>query len=171
MTISEMLLPEFDQEMASTRRILDRVPEDKFTWKPHAKSMTLGRLATHISEIPAWAARALTVSEFDMAPPGGPALQPRALGSTAEILALFDKNVVEGRRALAAVQDAEFERPWSFKRAGQIIWTRPKHDVFRRMAMSHIVHHRAQLGVYLRLQEVAIPGVYGPSADELPPRR
>jgi len=166
MTITDILLAEFDEETAATRRMLERVPDGRAQWQPHAKSMTLGRLATHISEIPGWATRSLTLSEHDFAPPGGPPFQPRTLATTAEILQLFDHNVAEARKALAAASDDEFVKPWTFKRAGQVIWTRPKHEVFRRMAMSHMVHHRAQLGVYLRLQEVAIPGMYGPSADE-----
>jgi len=166
MSMSDLLLPEFDEEMAATRRMLERVPDGHAAWQPHPKSMTLGRLATHIAEIPSWTVRALTKDEHDFAPPGGPPYQPRTLDSTAETTQLFDKNVAEARRALASVPDAEFSKPWSFKRTGQTIWTRPKHEVFRRMMMSHLVHHRAQLGVYLRLQEVAIPGMYGPSADE-----
>jgi uncharacterized damage-inducible protein DinB len=166
MSLADLLLPEFDEEMASTRRILERIPDGKTAWQPHPRSMTLGRLATHLAEIPSWTVNSLTRDELDFAPPGGPPFQPKTLASTAEILQLFDQNVVAARKVLAAAPDAEFTKPWTFKRAGQAIWTRPKHDVFRRMGMSHLVHHRAQLGVYLRLQEVAIPGMYGPSADE-----
>jgi uncharacterized damage-inducible protein DinB len=166
MTMADLLLPEFDEEMAATRRILERVPDGKSSWQPHTRSMTLGRLATHLAEIPKFAVHTLTKGELDIAPPGGPPFQPRTLTSTAEVLELFDKNVAEARQALAAASDAEFAKPWTFKRGGQTIWTKPKHDVLRRMAMSHVVHHRAQLGVYLRLQEVAIPGMYGPSADD-----
>ena len=166
MPFTDLLIPEFDEEMAATRRMLERVPDGKGAWQPHARSMTLGRLATHVAEVPAWAARSLTLSEFDITPPGRPPYQPRTLNSTAEMLAVFDRHVVEGRRALAAATDAEFAKPWTFKRDGQVIWTKPKHEVFRRMGINHMVHHRAQLGVYLRLQEVPIPGMYGPSADE-----
>ncbi len=166
MAFTDLLLPEFDEEMAATRRMLERVPDGKGSWQPHARSMTLGRLATHVAEVPGWTARSLTLSEFDIAPPGGPPLQPRTLNTTAEILAVFDENVAAGRRALAAASDAEFSKPWTFKRGGQVIWTKPRHEVFRRMGINHMVHHRAQLGVYLRLQEVPIPGMYGPSADE-----
>jgi len=166
MPFTDLLLAEFDEEMAATRKLLERVPDGKPAWQPHAKSMTLGRLATHVAEIPNWAQRSLTLSEFDIAPPGGPAYQPRTLHSTAEILAVFDQNVADARRALAAAHDDDFARPWTFKRGGQVIWTKPRHEVFRRMGLSHLVHHRAQLGVYLRLQEVPIPGMYGPSADE-----
>jgi uncharacterized damage-inducible protein DinB len=166
MPIADLLIPEFDEEMAATRRMLERVPDGKPAWQPHARSMTLGRLATHVAEIPAWVTRSLTLGEFDIAPPGGPPYQPRTLASTAEILAVFDRNVADGRRALVAAGDAEYARPWTFKRDGQVIWTKPKHEVYRRMGINHMVHHRAQLGVYLRLQEVPIPGMYGPSADE-----
>lgn len=166
MPLTDLLLAEFDEEMAATRRMLERVPDGKAAWQPHAKSMALGRLATHVAEIPSWAVRSLTTSEYDIAPPGAAPYQPRTLNSTAEILAVFDQNVADARKALAAASDAEFAKPWTFKRGGQVIWTKPKHDVFRRMGINHLVHHRAQLGVYLRLQEVPIPGMYGPSADE-----
>jgi len=171
MAMRDLLLPEFEEEMAATRKMLERVPDGHSSWQPHAKSMTLGRLATHISEIPAWVVRSLSHDGFDLAPPGGTPLQPRTLGTTAEVLAEFDRNVLAARQALSEVRDDAFATPWTFRRGGQTIWTRPKHDVFRRMAMSHIVHHRAQLGVYLRLQEVAIPGMYGPSADEVAARQ
>lgn len=166
MPLTDLLLPEFDEEMAATRRMLERVPDGKAAWQPHARSMTLGRLATHVAEIPGWAVRSLTESEYDIAPPGAPPYQPRTLDTTAEILAVFDQNAAAGRRALAGAADAEFLKPWTFKRGGQEIWTKKKHEVFRRMGINHLVHHRAQLGVYLRLQEVPIPGMYGPSADE-----
>ncbi len=166
MAITDLLLPEFDEEMAATRRLLERVPDGKPAWQPHERSMTLGRLATHVAEIPMWTLRSLTLSEFDISPPGAPPFQPRTLDTTAERLAVFDKNVADARRALAAAPDAEFTRPWVFKRGGQVIWTKPKYEVYRRMGINHMVHHRAQLGVYLRLQEVPIPGMYGPSADE-----
>ncbi len=166
MPYSDLLIAEFDEEMAATRRMLERVPDGKAGWQPHQRSMTLGRLATHVAEVPAWTVRSLTLGEFDISPPGAPPFQPRTLATTAEVLAVFDKNVVDGRRALAAAKDAEFSRPWTFKRGGQVIWTKSKHEVYRRMALNHMVHHRAQLGVYLRLQELPVPGMYGPSADE-----
>jgi uncharacterized damage-inducible protein DinB len=166
MSMVDLLLTEFDEEMAATRRLLERVPDGRPAWQPHARSMTLGRLATHIAEIPGWTVRALSVSELDIAPPGGPPYQPRTLASTAEIVALFDANAAEARRTLAATPDAAFTEPWTFKRGGQVIWTKDRHEVYRRMAINHLVHHRAQLGVFLRLQEVPIPGMYGPSADE-----
>jgi len=170
MSMADLLLPEFDEEMAAARRMLERVPDGQTTWQPHPKSMTLGRLATHIAEIPEWTVNTLTRSELDIAPAGAPPFRPRVVESTAERLQLFDTNVAAARSALAAVPDPEFAKLWTFKRGGQAIWTRPRYEVFRRMAMSHLVHHRAQLGVYLRLREVAIPGTYGPSADEVAAR-
>ncbi len=166
MALNDLLLTEFDTETATTRRMLERVPDGKTGWQPHPRSMTLGRLATHLAEIPAWIGRVLSQSEFDIAPPGGPPYNPRVVETTAERLALFDKNVAEGRRALVAAGDAEFTRPWTFRRGGQTVWAKPRYEVLRSMAMNHLVHHRAQLGVYLRLNEVPIPGSYGPSADE-----
>ena len=166
MALKDLLLPEFDAEMATARRMLERVPDGKAGWQPHPKSMTLGRLATHVAEIPGWIGRALSLGEFDIAPPGGPPYNPRVLETTAERLAVFDRNVADGRRALSAAGDAEFAKPWILKRGGLTIWTKTRYEVLRGMALSHLVHHRAQLGVYLRLNEVPIPGSYGPSADE-----
>lgn len=166
MTLSEMLLPEFDEEMANTRRLLACVPDGKSTFKPHDLSMTLGRLATHIAEIPGrWVVNTLTKDEFDVRPPGPPP-QRVTLEATAQILELFDRNAADARRALAATSDAELGKPFTMLNGGKPYVTRPRSAMYRRMAMSHLIHHRAQLGVYLRLNGVAIPGMYGPSADE-----
>jgi uncharacterized damage-inducible protein DinB len=169
MSIADSLLPEFDEEMAAARRMLERVPDGKTTWQPHEKSMTLGRLATHVAQLPGWAVNSVTKDELDIAPPGAPPPQRLILDQTAKILELFDKNVQEARQALATTSDAEFAKPWAFKLGGRTMWTRPKLQVYRRMMMSHLVHHRAQLGVYLRLNGVPVPGMYGPSADEARP--
>jgi uncharacterized damage-inducible protein DinB len=166
MRLAELLLPEFDQEMAATRRVLERVPEGKFAWKPHPKSMTLGRLATLLAELPFWAVNAVTQDEFDFAPPGAPPFQPHTLESRAHILALFDENVAKARRAAAATSDAEFARPWALKSGGRVLWTNSKFGVYRGTVMNHLVHHRAQLTVYLRLNDVPVPAIYGPTADE-----
>jgi uncharacterized damage-inducible protein DinB len=167
MTLSEMLLPEFDEEMGNTRRLLACVPDGKSTWKPHDLSMTLGRLATHIAEIPGrWVVIILTRDEFDVRPPGPP--PPRVtLESTAKILELLDRNAADARQALAAASDAEFGKPFTMLNGGKAYVTKPRLAMYRRMAMSHLIHHRAQLGVYLRLNGVEIPGMYGPSADDL----
>ena len=166
MPLAEQLLPEFDEEMAATRRVLERVPDGKGSWKPHAKSMTLGRLATLVAELPAWAVNVITRDELDIMPPGGPPPKFEALDSTRRILDLFDKNVTAARAAIRAATDAEFARPWTFKVAGRAVATNPKLGVYRRTVLNHLVHHRGQLTVYLRLTGAAVPAVYGPTADE-----
>jgi uncharacterized damage-inducible protein DinB len=166
MAIRDALLPEFDQEMATTRKMLERVPEDKPTWKPHEKSMPMGRLAAHIAELPGWAATSLTMDSFDFAPPGAPPMQPAQMTSRAQLLELFDKSAATARAAIAAAADEEYAKPWSLKRGGHVLFTLPKGAVLRSFALSHVIHHRAQLGVYLRLNNIALPSTYGPSADE-----
>lgn len=165
MSLASLLLPEFDAEMATTRRMLSCVPDGKSDWRPHERSMTLGRLATHLSEVPNWTGRALTMEEFDVLPGGAPP-QRVTLTSTAAILEQFERNAAVARVILEATPDADFMKPWSFLAGGKRLWTKPKFDVYRANAMNHLVHHRAQLGVFLRLLDVAIPGSYGPSADE-----
>ena len=166
MPIRDALLPEFDQEMASTRKTLERVPENKADWKPHDKSMAMGRLAGHLAELPGWTVQTLTMDSLDVAPVNGPSFQPKVMTTRADLLDFFDKNVAAGRAALAAASDEEMMKPWSLLSGGKTIMTMPKAAVFRVFVMSHGIHHRAQLGVYLRLNNVAVPSVYGPSADE-----
>jgi uncharacterized damage-inducible protein DinB len=166
MALAEVLLPEFDQEMAATRRALERVPEGKFPWKPHPKSMTLGRLATLLAELPFWAVNELTQDECDFAPPGAPPFRPHTLESRARILALLDQNAQAACRAIAATPDADFAKPWALKSGGQVVWTKSKFAVYRNTVMNHLVHHRGQLTVYLRLHDVPVPALYGPTADE-----
>ena len=166
MPLAEWLIPEFDAEMAATRRVLERVPDGKSAWKPHPKSMALGRLATLVAELPAWAVNAVTLDELDIMPAGGPAPKFEALDSTARILELFDRNAAAARAAIARTADAEFKKPWTFKVSGRAVDTSPKFTVYRRTVLNHLVHHRGQLTVYLRLNGVAVPAVYGPTADE-----
>ena len=166
MPMNEFLLPEFDQEMTITRKFLARVPEDKFAWKPHEKSMPLGHLAAHLAETPGWAVPTLKQDSLDLAPPGGPPFQPTRTSSRQETLDLFDANIAAGRDAIAGATDEELMKPWSLLMGGQVIFTMPRIGVMRSMIMNHIVHHRAQLGVYLRLNDVPVPATYGPSADE-----
>ena len=164
MAIADALLPEFDHEMAVTRKLLERVPEDKFEWKPHPKSMSLVELATHVATIPSWGAPTLNQPELDL---GG--LAPNtAPGSRTELLARFDKNVAETRAALVGKTDAEMMTVWSLKHNGQKIFTMPRAAVWRGFVLNHHVHHRGQLSVYLRLNDVPVPAMYGPSADEAP---
>jgi len=168
MSLAQLLLPEFDAEMASTRRLLECVPDGKTTWQPHEKSMTLGRLATHVADLAGRATAVVAQDEWDPRPPGGGAnVQPRVLDSRAQLLELFDEGSRKAREALARATDADFARSWTMKREGKQVYTGPKLDAYRRIAMNHLVHHRAQLGVYLRLNGVGIPGMYGPSADDL----
>jgi hypothetical protein len=166
MPLTEWLVPEFDEEMTATRRVLERVPDGKSSWKPHPKSMTLGRLATLLAELPAWAVNAVTRDELDIMPPGGPPPRFEALESTARILELFDRNAAAARTAIGKTGDAEFKRPWAFKVSGRTVATNPKFTVYRRTVLNHMVHHRGQLTVYLRLLGVPVPSVYGPTADE-----
>ena len=164
MAIADLLLPEFDREMTTTRRLLERVPEEKFAWKPHPKSMSLVELATHVAALPGWGAVTLNQSEIDM---GGQNTNTAAT-SRADLLARFDKNVAETRAALTSKSDAQMMAHWSLKQNGQNLFTMPKAAVWRSFVLNHLVHHRGQLSVYLRLNDVPVPAMYGPSADETP---
>jgi len=166
MTISETLLPEFDQEMANTRKALERVPFDKLSWKPHPKSMSLEALATHLATMPEWAGVTLKEDAFDYAPPGGESYKPPTFGSNKELLDAFDKGVAQTRAALAAADDIQMMAPWTLKAGGQALFTMPRVAVVRSFVMNHTIHHRAQLGVYLRLNDIPVPSAYGPTADE-----
>lgn len=166
MPMRDALLPEFDQEMATTRKFLERVPEDKTTWKPHDKSMPMGRLAAHVAELPGWAATTITQDSLDINPPGGPGFTPSQMTSRKQLLELFDKSVASARAAIAGVSDEELMKPWTLLNGGQKVFSMPKAAILRTFAFSHVIHHRAQLGVYLRLNNVAVPPTYGPSADE-----
>jgi uncharacterized damage-inducible protein DinB len=163
MPIAEMLLPEFDQEMANTRKMLELVPEGKLDYKPHEKSMTLGRLAGHTAEMAGWATTVITTESIELT--GG--RQPFSPKSRQELLAAFDKGVAEARAAIAGASDEDLTKTWTLSFAGKTVFSMPRAAVLRSMVMSHVIHHRAQLGVYLRLNEVEIPGMYGPSADEM----
>jgi uncharacterized damage-inducible protein DinB len=166
MAMNQALLGEFDHEMASTRKSLERVPDGKFDWKPHTKSMTMGALAAHIAFIPHWAKLTLDTPNFEVNPPGGQQARPPELKTKADVLAFFDKNVPEARAAIAAASDQSMMTPWSLLNGGKTVFTMPRIGVLRAMIMNHMIHHRAQLGVYLRLNDVPVPSIYGPSADE-----
>jgi uncharacterized damage-inducible protein DinB len=166
MPIIDLLLPEFDQEMANTRKMLERVPEDKLGWKPHPKSFDLAALASHIATMVSWTTDTLAKDSFDFAPPGQPAYVPPKASSTAELLAWFDKAVPEARALLAAASDEKLMQPWSLLAHGQTIFTMSRIVCIRSFVMNHTIHHRAQLGVYLRLLDVPVPGMYGQSADD-----
>jgi uncharacterized damage-inducible protein DinB len=163
MKISDALLPEFDVEMANTRKTLERVPEDKLDWRPHLKSMTLGRLAGHVAELPGWATATVRTDKLNLDTAG---LKPLVASSRNQVMEEFDKRVVEARAALAETSDERFMQPWSLEYGGKTLFTLPRVAVVRSMMLNHIIHHRAQLGVYLRLNDVPVPSIYGPSADE-----
>jgi uncharacterized damage-inducible protein DinB len=166
MAISDKFLPEFVSEMATTRRVLVAAPEAAAKWKPHPKSYSMGDLALHLSNIPHWTSATFDRTELDLAPPDGPPYDPPRFVSMEKALADFDRNVEEGKRALAAASDADWAVPWSLKFGGRTIFTRPRTEVMRSFVMSHMIHHRGQMTVYLRLREVPVPPVYGPTADQ-----
>lgn len=166
MTIGQSLLPEFDEEMKNTRKVLERVPDEKWNWKPHEKSGTVGWLAGHVATMVGWLPMTINTEELDYAPVGGPAFELPKITNRKELLAEFDKNVAESRAALAKVSDAEIMKNWKLLAGGQEIFTMPRAACIRGMVLNHHVHHRAQLTVYFRLLGVAVPGLYGPSADE-----
>jgi uncharacterized damage-inducible protein DinB len=150
--------------MGLTRRVLERVPDGVFAWKPHDKSMTMGRLAEHLAELPAWMKIAIIDNGVDMSAGRPEGYQPPATREA--VVTMFDKNAAEARTALAGRTDAELMAPWTLKAQGKEVFTMPKAVVVRSFVMNHIVHHRGQMSVYLRLQNVAVPSIYGPSADE-----
>lgn len=166
MTLADALLPEFDQEMKTTRKYLERFPAEKADYKPHEKSMSMCRLASHVTELLTWVTATFAADELDMNPVGGTPWKPVVHRSSADLLAAFDKNVAEARAALAGAADSEHARGWSLKSAGQTYFTLPKGVVLRRFVYSHLIHHRAQLSVYYRLNDVPVPATYGPSADD-----
>jgi uncharacterized damage-inducible protein DinB len=165
MTLVEALLPEFDREMGLTRRLLERVPEAHFDWKPHARSMTLGRLIEHLAQLPEWAALTLTQNGTEIGPSTADHVPPTTRSA---LLTLFDLNVSKARSALHGRTDAELMAPWTLTSQGKEVFTMPKATVLRTFVLNHLVHHRGQLSVYLRLQDVALPSIYGPSGDEQP---
>ena len=163
MPIAQMLLPEFDQEIKNTRKLLECLPDGKFDYKPHEKSMTLGRLAGHVAELPSYATVTMSMDSFEV--PEN--YQPFSPKSKKEVLESFDKHAAEARAAIAAATDEQLGKIWSLRARGKEMFSMPRAAVLRAMVMNHLIHHRAQLGVYLRLNNVAIPGMYGPSADDM----
>ncbi len=164
MPIKEALLPEFDREMATTRRLIERVPFAEAQWKPHAKSMTLGELSAHLAEIPGWVSNIVDVPVVDLA--ANPHHAKPVYASTAELLSAFDRNAAKARAAIASKSDAEMMESWSLKNGDAVLLTLPKAGVVRSLLLNHMIHHRGQLSVYIRLKDVAVPSIYGPSADD-----
>lgn len=164
MAIKDGLLPEFDHEMATTRRLLDRVPEAELGWKPHDKSMSLGELAGHIANLPNWCGMIVNQPFFDVGALGG--AKAKLPTSVAELLADFDSRTSAARTALAASTDADMLAPWTLKHGDHEVFTMPRAGVIRSAVLNHMIHHRGQLSVYLRLKNVSLPPIYGPTADE-----
>lgn len=166
MALRDGVLAQFEHEMAGTRKTLERVPEGKPDWAPHPKSMKMGRLAGHLAELPGWAAETIHRDSLDVRPANGPQYQPLIMSSRKQLLEAFDKNVANARAAIAGASDETLLAPWTLLVGGQKIFSMPRLAVLRASVISHIIHHRAQMGVYLRLNDVPVPALYGPSADE-----
>jgi len=166
MPLNQSLLPEFDHEMANTRKTLERVPEDKFDWKPHQKSFSMVALATHLATLPSWGGMMFESDSFDLAPKGEPMPANEPAKSVEDLLARFDKSIAGTRAALARASDEDLLKTWTLMKAGETVFALPRVAALRAFVMNHNVHHRAQLGVYLRLNDIAVPSIYGPSADE-----
>jgi uncharacterized damage-inducible protein DinB len=162
MALRDAILTEYDHEIATTRRLLERMPDDALAWKPHSRSMSMGGLATHLSNLPTWADAILNSVRFDLAdtPPNR-----QALTSRAEILEAFDRSTHDARTWLAKT-DGELEAPWTLARNGRVIFVVPRIAAFRTFVLNHLIHHRGQLSVYLRLNDVPVPPIYGATADE-----
>jgi len=165
MPLSDLLLPEFDLEIATTRKVLARVPDDRIEWRPHEKSFPMGHLAQLVAMIPGWTTFVLTKTEFDIAPREGPSAVYRFL-PVDQLLKMFDHNAAEARPLIEKVTDAELQVPWTLKAAGNEVSTMPRYMTYRTLMLNHLVHHRAQLGIYLRLTDQKVPQIYGPTADE-----
>jgi uncharacterized damage-inducible protein DinB len=163
MDIIKLLQQELEREAITTRKMLERVPEDKFNWQPHEKSMTLQRLATHVAELPGWIKMTLDTTELDFA--NNP-YQPVPVNSTRDLMDYFEKSLAGGREALSAATEKDLLPNWTLRNGDQVYSVSTKYEVIR-MSLGQIIHHRAQLGVYLRLLNILIPGSYGPSADEM----
>lgn len=161
MAINELLIREFDQEMSNTKETLDRVPANKWDWKPHEKSGSLGWMAGHVAALPGFTAVVVKTPEFEVAGAKIPKIEKHA-----DLLDTFAKLRQEARDALAGVTDEQLQETWTLKQKGNVIFSMPRYDVLRTACFNHIVHHRAQLTMYLRQLDVPVPALYGPSADE-----
>ena len=161
--IANALIAELENEGKTTRTILERVPAEKFDWKPHEKSMTFARLATHVAEMHSWTKNTVENAELDFSKFDYKPLEPK---TTEELVEFLDKNVAEAITSLKASPDERFMENWTMRNGEQVYFTMPKVAVMRSFVMNHIIHHRGQLSVYLRLNDIAVPAMYGPSADE-----
>lgn len=165
MSIAQSLLPEFEQEMNKTRSLLASIPGDRVAWKPHEKSYSMGELALHLANLPFWTNITLEREMFDVNPPGEEPQPKREFTSVDDLLAEFDKKVADARTIIENTPDEIFFADWTLKNGGEEVFTAPKVGVIRSFVLNHIIHHRAQLGVYLRLNDIPVPMTYGPTAD------
>ncbi|HUK88862.1 MAG TPA: DinB family protein, partial [Blastocatellia bacterium] len=159
MKISEMLLPELDQEIAVTRRVLERIPGDKFEWRPHEKSTPLGYLSRHIAVLPDWMGTAIEVESWDIAPIGGEAYGMPEAATPAAVMSLLERSADHARSVISEASDEHMLKNWSLLRGGAVIFTQPRATVVRGL-LNHLIHHRGQLSVYLRLNDVPVPSIY-----------
>jgi uncharacterized damage-inducible protein DinB len=166
MSIAELLVPEFDQEIAVTREVLKRVPDDRGEWKPHAKAFPMAHLAQLVARLPGWVPMMFDRSELDIRPASGPKFPGYSVEKTSTLLAEFDRNAAAARAALASATDDAMREPWTLKKSGTVVHTDSRYQMLRSMVLNHQVHHRAQLGMYLRLTDQKVPEMYGPTADE-----
>jgi len=164
MAIKDVLLPEYDHEMATARKLLERVPMTDAQWKPHEKSMSLGQLATHLVEIPGWGGSIIGSSSVDLA--ANPEFEHPTFHTNEALLSAFDRNVSTTRDLIASRSDAEMMETWTLKHGDKVLMSLPKAGVLRSFLMNHLIHHRGQLSVYIRLKNIPVPSIYGPSADE-----
>lgn len=163
--LSELLLPELDNELTITRTVLERVPDNDPDWKPHPKAFSIAHLAQLVARLPAWVRLTMKETELDLAPKDGPRFAGYSNESTATLLAEFDRNAADARAVIREATDADFDVPWTLKQGGAAVLTMPRYRILRSMVLNHLVHHRAQLGTYLRIVDVAVPEMYGPTAD------
>lgn len=168
MAMRDAILPDFEHEMETTRKTLERVPEDKVDWKPHNTSMAMGRLAGHIAEMVGFVGTTFQGDSMDFAAPaaGSTPRQPTVMSSRKELLNLFDKNVADAKAAISKASDEDMKKVWTLSSGGKPIFSLPRAQVLRSMILHHIIHHRGQLSVYLRMNQVPVPSIYGPSGDE-----
>ena len=166
MAIGQLLLPEFDNEAGNTRKTLERVPDEKWDWKPHDKSGTLGWMAGHVASLNHWCTVTINTEQLDFAPVNGPRYESPKTPNRKALLEVFDKVTADARVALAGVSDETLMKPWSLLMGGKVLFTMPRIAAIRGFCFNHLIHHRGQLTVYLRLLDIPVPGLYGPSADE-----
>jgi uncharacterized damage-inducible protein DinB len=166
MPIYQMFLPEFDRESANTRKTLERVPDDKWDWKPHQKSGTLGWLAGHVATLNDWTTQTIKTDQLDFAPVNGPRYEQPKTQNRKELIEVFDRLTGEARAAIDGVSDEALMKPWTLLMGGQALFTMPRAAVLRGFCFNHLIHHRGQLTMYLRALDIPVPALYGPSADE-----